>query len=57
VVASLRREPLLDRTTDLLCQVQPGWPSRAQTLVAIEWIATEVAPALGWRPARALAAR
>jgi alkanesulfonate monooxygenase SsuD/methylene tetrahydromethanopterin reductase-like flavin-dependent oxidoreductase (luciferase family) len=52
VVASLRREPLLPRTTDLICQVQPGEPSLAQTLDALELIATQVAPALGWRPAR-----
>jgi alkanesulfonate monooxygenase SsuD/methylene tetrahydromethanopterin reductase-like flavin-dependent oxidoreductase (luciferase family) len=52
VVERLRREPLLGQTTDLICQVQPGLPSLAQTLDAIELIATEVAPALGWRPAR-----
>lgn len=61
VIDSLRREPLIDQITDLICQVQPGLPSQAQTLEAIELIATEVAPALGWRPARrpeaALAAR
>lgn len=51
VVASLQREPLLPRTTDLICQVQPGLPSLAQTLDALELIAAEVAPALGWRPA------
>jgi alkanesulfonate monooxygenase SsuD/methylene tetrahydromethanopterin reductase-like flavin-dependent oxidoreductase (luciferase family) len=56
VVASLRREPLLDRVTDLICQVQPGLPTLAQTLGAIELIATEVAPGLGWRSARAVAA-
>jgi alkanesulfonate monooxygenase SsuD/methylene tetrahydromethanopterin reductase-like flavin-dependent oxidoreductase (luciferase family) len=52
VIESLRREPLLGQTTDLICQVQPGLPSQAQTLEALELIATEVAPALGWRPAR-----
>jgi hypothetical protein len=52
VIESLQREPLLGRTTDLICQVQPGSPSLAQTMEAIELIATEVAPALGWRPAR-----
>ncbi|MEA2593860.1 MAG: hypothetical protein QOF01_329 [Thermomicrobiales bacterium] len=52
VIGSLQREPLLGRTTDLICQVQPGSPSLAQTMEAIELIATEVAPALGWRPAR-----
>lgn len=56
VVESLQREPLLDRVTDLICQVQPGLPSLAQTLDAIELIATEVAPALGWHPAHATAA-
>ena len=50
--AALRREPLLPQTTDLICQVQPGEPSLAQTLDALELIATQVAPALGWRPAR-----
>jgi alkanesulfonate monooxygenase SsuD/methylene tetrahydromethanopterin reductase-like flavin-dependent oxidoreductase (luciferase family) len=56
VIESLLREPLLDQTTDLICQVQPGMPSLEQTLEAIELIATEVAPALGWRPARSLTA-
>ncbi len=55
VIASLRREPLIDHVTDLICQVQPGLPTLAQTLDAIELIATEVAPALGWEPARAVA--
>jgi alkanesulfonate monooxygenase SsuD/methylene tetrahydromethanopterin reductase-like flavin-dependent oxidoreductase (luciferase family) len=50
VIASLSREPLLAQTTDLICQVQPGLPSQAQTLDSLELIATEVAPALGWRP-------
>ena len=52
VIESLKREPLLDQTTDLICQMQPGLPSFADTLEALELIATEVAPALGWRPAR-----
>jgi alkanesulfonate monooxygenase SsuD/methylene tetrahydromethanopterin reductase-like flavin-dependent oxidoreductase (luciferase family) len=55
VIESLAREPLLDQTTDLICQVQPGLPSLAQTLDAIELIATEVAPALGLWPAHATA--
>jgi alkanesulfonate monooxygenase SsuD/methylene tetrahydromethanopterin reductase-like flavin-dependent oxidoreductase (luciferase family) len=50
VVESLRQEPLIDQITDLICQVQPGSPSLEQTLEAIELIATEVAPALGWSP-------
>jgi hypothetical protein len=56
VIESLRAEPLFPRITDLICQVQPGLPSLEQTLEAIELIATEVAPALGWRPARSTAA-
>jgi hypothetical protein len=52
VVESLQREPLIDRITDLICQVQPGLPSLGQTLEAIDLIATRVAPALGWQPAR-----
>jgi alkanesulfonate monooxygenase SsuD/methylene tetrahydromethanopterin reductase-like flavin-dependent oxidoreductase (luciferase family) len=55
VIESLLREPLIDTITDLICQVQPGLPSQEQTLEAIELIATEVAPSLGWEPARALA--
>ncbi len=54
VITSLGREPLIQRgaVTDLICQVQPGSPSLDSTLEAIELIATEVAPTLGWRPAR-----
>jgi alkanesulfonate monooxygenase SsuD/methylene tetrahydromethanopterin reductase-like flavin-dependent oxidoreductase (luciferase family) len=55
VVESLLNEPLIDEITDLICQVQPGLPTQAQTLEAIELIATEVAPALGWKPALTLA--
>jgi alkanesulfonate monooxygenase SsuD/methylene tetrahydromethanopterin reductase-like flavin-dependent oxidoreductase (luciferase family) len=52
VVESLKKEPLLGESTDLICQVQPGLPSFEETLEAIELIATEVAPALGWQPAQ-----
>jgi alkanesulfonate monooxygenase SsuD/methylene tetrahydromethanopterin reductase-like flavin-dependent oxidoreductase (luciferase family) len=51
VIESLLQEPLIDQITDLICQVQPGLPSQEQTLEAIELIATEVAPAVGWQPA------
>jgi alkanesulfonate monooxygenase SsuD/methylene tetrahydromethanopterin reductase-like flavin-dependent oxidoreductase (luciferase family) len=57
VIESLQREPLLSQTTDLICQVQPGLPSLAQTLEALELIATEVAPALGWKPSMTTAER
>ena len=53
VIASLAAEPLLGDITELVCQVQPGVPSLELTLEAVELIATEVAPALGWRPAHA----
>lgn len=52
VIESLAAEPLFLRITDLICQVQPGLPSLAQTIEAIELIATQVAPALGWKPKR-----
>jgi alkanesulfonate monooxygenase SsuD/methylene tetrahydromethanopterin reductase-like flavin-dependent oxidoreductase (luciferase family) len=50
VVASLRADLVLPMTTDLICQVQPGHPTPAQIEKALERIATEVAPELGWQP-------
>jgi alkanesulfonate monooxygenase SsuD/methylene tetrahydromethanopterin reductase-like flavin-dependent oxidoreductase (luciferase family) len=50
VVASLRADRLMPMTTELICQVQPGHPTPDQIVKAIERIATEVAPQLGWRP-------
>ncbi|MFL5758943.1 MAG: LLM class flavin-dependent oxidoreductase [Thermomicrobiales bacterium] len=52
VIASIEHEPLLNQITDLICQLSPALPSFAQALEAIELLATEVAPALGWTPAR-----
>jgi putative FMN-dependent luciferase-like monooxygenase len=54
VIASLRADPLLSLATDLILQVHPMDPSHEQTLRSLRLIATEVAPALGWRPAHAL---
>jgi putative FMN-dependent luciferase-like monooxygenase len=51
VAASLRADRLLARATDLMVQVHPVDPSHEKTLRSLELIATEVAPALGWRPA------
>ncbi|HEY5833880.1 LLM class flavin-dependent oxidoreductase [Streptomyces sp.] len=51
VIASLAADPLLPRSTDLICQVHPLDPSHDKTLRSLELLATEVAPALGWRPA------
>ncbi len=51
VVASLQADLLLPYTTDLIVQVHPGLPTPAQFVRALERIAREVAPALGWQPA------
>jgi putative FMN-dependent luciferase-like monooxygenase len=50
VVASLRADCLLPRAADLMIQVHPVDPSHEKTLRSLELFATEVAPALGWRP-------
>jgi alkanesulfonate monooxygenase SsuD/methylene tetrahydromethanopterin reductase-like flavin-dependent oxidoreductase (luciferase family) len=50
VVESLRAEPLLPEITDLIFQVQPGNPDFQTTKRIIELMATEVGPALGWKP-------
>jgi hypothetical protein len=39
--------------TDLIAQFNPAVPDRNAAIRALELIATEVAPALGWRPASA----
>jgi alkanesulfonate monooxygenase SsuD/methylene tetrahydromethanopterin reductase-like flavin-dependent oxidoreductase (luciferase family) len=52
VVASLRADPAVPLATELICQVGHIGPGFANTLRALELLATEVAPALGWRPAR-----
>ena len=52
VIASLRADALLPRATDLILQVHPVDPPHDKTLRSLELIATEVAPALGWRPAK-----
>ncbi len=48
VVLSLGADRIFPLTTELICQVQPGHPTPDQITVALERIATEVAPALGW---------
>jgi len=52
VIASLKEEPLLPEITDLVVQFSPGTQRLEQTLEALELLATEVAPALGWEPNR-----
>jgi alkanesulfonate monooxygenase SsuD/methylene tetrahydromethanopterin reductase-like flavin-dependent oxidoreductase (luciferase family) len=49
VVESLRADPALPCSTELICQVGHIGPGRDNTLRALELLATEVAPALGWR--------
>jgi hypothetical protein len=52
VIQSLHADPLLAIASDLVLQVHPVDPAPELTLRSLELIATEVAPALGWRPAR-----
>ena len=51
-ITSLQADPLLSLATDLILQVHPVDPSHAKTLESLKLIATEVAPALGWKPTR-----
>jgi putative FMN-dependent luciferase-like monooxygenase len=48
VVASLRTDRVLARSTDLAVQVHPVDPPHRLTLRSIELVAEQVAPALGW---------
>ncbi|RLK58591.1 LLM class flavin-dependent oxidoreductase [Actinokineospora cianjurensis] len=50
IVAELRRELVLPVATDLITQFNPAVPDHDATIRALELIATEVAPALGWKP-------
>jgi hypothetical protein len=50
IVRALRRDRTLALSTDLLVQMQPGTPDFASTALALTTIATEIAPAMGWRP-------
>jgi alkanesulfonate monooxygenase SsuD/methylene tetrahydromethanopterin reductase-like flavin-dependent oxidoreductase (luciferase family) len=49
VVAGLRADPAVPLATDLICQVGHIGPGFDRTLRALELLATQVAPALGWR--------
>ncbi|TRW46291.1 putative FMN-dependent luciferase-like monooxygenase [Georgenia yuyongxinii] len=55
VVVSLSRDRALARSTDVSFQVHSIDPPHEEVLRSIELLATEVAPALGWRPALAAA--
>jgi hypothetical protein len=50
VIAALRQERVLPVATDLITQFNPAVPDHAAAIRALELIATEVAPALGWKP-------
>jgi putative FMN-dependent luciferase-like monooxygenase len=50
-VASLKADSALARVTDLAFQIHSADPPHADILRSIRLIASEVAPALGWRPA------
>jgi putative FMN-dependent luciferase-like monooxygenase len=51
VITSLKADRLLSVATDLILQVHPVDPAPEKTLHSFALIASEVAPALGWRPA------
>jgi alkanesulfonate monooxygenase SsuD/methylene tetrahydromethanopterin reductase-like flavin-dependent oxidoreductase (luciferase family) len=50
IVAALRQEKVLPVATDLIAQFNPAVPDHDAAVRALELIATEIAPALGWRP-------
>ena len=52
VTEQLAGDRALGLATDLLVQVQPGFPTFAQTVAVLESVATQIAPLLGWRPTR-----
>lgn len=53
IVAALGRERVLPVATDLITQFNPAVLDHDAAIRALELIATEVAPALGWKPAGA----
>ena len=52
VLDGLRADPALPLAAELICQVGHLGPGFDNTMRALELIATEIAPALGWRPRR-----
>lgn len=51
VIAALLADPVVTGASDLMFQVHPADPDPDTVLESLELLATEVAPALGWRPA------
>ncbi|GGN95189.1 luciferase [Actinoplanes lobatus] len=56
IVAAFQQERVLPVATDLITQFNPGIPDFDAAVRALELIATEVAPALGWKPSTVTAA-
>lgn len=52
VIQSVRDDQLYSCAAELICQAQPGHPTAKQIMRSLELIATQVAPELGWTPAR-----
>ena len=52
IIAALRNEKVLPVATDLITQFNPAIIDHDNAIRALELIATEIAPALGWKPAR-----
>jgi alkanesulfonate monooxygenase SsuD/methylene tetrahydromethanopterin reductase-like flavin-dependent oxidoreductase (luciferase family) len=50
IIAALRQEKVLPVATDLITQFNPAVPDHDAAIRALELIAREVAPALGWKP-------
>jgi len=51
IIEALRAEQVLPLATDLITQFNPGIPDLDAAVSALELIAKEIAPALGWSPA------
>jgi alkanesulfonate monooxygenase SsuD/methylene tetrahydromethanopterin reductase-like flavin-dependent oxidoreductase (luciferase family) len=51
IIEALQRERVLPVATDLLAQFNPAVPDHDAAIHALELIATQIAPALGWQPA------
>ncbi len=51
IIAALKHEKVLPVATDLITQFNPAIVDHGNAVRALELIATEIAPALGWKPA------
>ncbi|MCU1551840.1 MAG: monooxygenase [Glaciihabitans sp.] len=56
IIPRLAEEKVLPVATDLLAQFNPGTPTLDVAIRALEYLAREIAPALGWSPAEQVAA-